>query len=95
MFPNALASTWLYITEDEDDAERMLSEVLASAINRPVDELRQRLPIGSAQYCAEKLAAYQPAGVQRIYLWPIANEIEQIRIFMDQVMPLIEQKIKS
>jgi len=94
-FPNALASTWLYITEEEHDAERMLSEVLAPAINRPVDELRQRLPIGSAQSCAEKLAAYEPAGVQRIYLWPIANEIEQIQIFMDQVMPLIEQRIKS
>jgi alkanesulfonate monooxygenase SsuD/methylene tetrahydromethanopterin reductase-like flavin-dependent oxidoreductase (luciferase family) len=94
-FPNALASTWLYITEDEQEAEQMLRQVLAPTVNRPVDELRQRLPIGSAQYCAEKLAAYQPAGVQRIYLWPIANEIEQIRIFMDQVMPRIEQKNKS
>jgi alkanesulfonate monooxygenase SsuD/methylene tetrahydromethanopterin reductase-like flavin-dependent oxidoreductase (luciferase family) len=89
-FPNAIATMWLYITEDEVVTERMLSEVLAPAINRPVAELRERLPIGSAQSCAEKLAAYQQVGVQRIYLWPLADELEQIKIFMKQVVPLME-----
>ena len=93
-FPNALATMWLYITEDETEAERMLNEVLSPAINRPVAELRQRLPIGSAETCAEKLAAYQKVGVQRVYLWPLANELEQIRIFQEQVMPSIEGRVK-
>ena len=88
-FPNAIATMWFYITEDENEAERMLNEVLAPAINRPVPELRERLPIGSALACAEKLAAYQKVGVQRIYLWPLADELEQIKIFMKQVVPLI------
>jgi alkanesulfonate monooxygenase SsuD/methylene tetrahydromethanopterin reductase-like flavin-dependent oxidoreductase (luciferase family) len=88
-FPNAMATMWLYITEDEVIAERMLHEVLAPAINRPAAELRERLPIGSAQKCAEKLAAYQQVGVQRVYLWPLADELEQIKIFMTQVVPLI------
>jgi probable F420-dependent oxidoreductase len=94
-FPNAIASMWLYVTEDQKEAERMLSEVLAPALNRPIDELRQRLPIGPAQRCAEKLAAYQQVGVQRIYLWPLANEVEQIKIFMDQVAPSIQPEIKT
>jgi len=94
-FPNALATMWLYITDQEKDAERMLNEVLAPALNRPIAELRQRLPIGSAQECAEKLAAYHNAGVQRVYLWPIADELEQIKIFMGQVVPLIDGKIKT
>jgi len=94
-FPNALASMWLYVTENDHEAERMLDEVLAPALNRPVDELRQRLPIGPAQKCAEKLAPYQGVGVQRIYLWPLANEADQIKIFMEQVVPLIDQSIKS
>jgi len=94
-FPNALATMWLYITEDEREAERMLSEVLAPAINRPVPELRERLPIGSAETCGEKLAAYQKVGVQRVYLWPLANELDQIRIFMEQVVPLIDGKNKT
>ena len=94
-FPNALATMWLYITEQEKDAERMLNEVLAPALNRPIAELRQRLPIGSAQECAEKIAAYHNAGVQRVYLWPIADELEQIKIFMGQVAPLIDGMIKT
>jgi len=94
-FPNAVATMWLYITEDEEVAERVLNEVLAPALNRPVEELRERLPIGSAQSCAEKLAAYQKVGVQRVYLWPLAEELNQIKIFMSQVVPLIEGKIKT
>ena len=88
-FPNAIATMWFYITEEEREAERMLHEFLAPAINRPVQELRERLPIGSALACAEKLAAYQTVGVQRVYLWPLADELEQIQIFMKQVVPLI------
>ena len=91
-FPNAIASTWLYITERKSDSERLLEKVLAPALNRPVQELRERLPIGSAHDCAEKLAAYQKVGVQRVYLWPLADELEQIQIFMEQVVPLIRQK---
>ncbi len=94
-FPNAIATMWMYITENERDAERMLNEVLAPALNRPVTELRERLPIGSALNCAEKLAAYQNVGVQRIYLWPLADELEQIKIFMEQVVPLINQMVKT
>lgn len=94
-FPNAIATMWLYITEEERDAERMLNEVLAPALNRPVAELRQRLPIGPARQCAEKLAAYHKAGAMRVYLWPIADELEQIKIFMGQVAPLIDAKIKT
>src|SRR6185503_16057176 len=94
-FPNAIATMWLYITENEGESKRMLNEVLAPALNRPVAELRERLPIGSAEDCAEKFAAYQNVGVQRIYLWPLANELEQIKIFMRQVLPLINGKIKT
>ena len=94
-FPNAIASMWLFITERESDSERVLNEVLAPALNRPVAELRERLPIGSAEDCAEKLAAYQNVGVQRIYLWPLADELEQIKIFMSQVVPLIDGKVKT
>jgi alkanesulfonate monooxygenase SsuD/methylene tetrahydromethanopterin reductase-like flavin-dependent oxidoreductase (luciferase family) len=94
-FPNAIATMWLYITEDERVCERILNEVLAPTLNRPVAELRDRLPIGSALHCAEKLAAYQNVGVQRVYLWPLADELEQIKIFMSQVVPLIDGKIKT
>jgi len=66
-----------------------------SMLARVGEELGQRLPIGSAQECAEKLAVYHNTGVQRVYLWPIADELEQIKIFMGQVVPLIDGKIKT
>jgi alkanesulfonate monooxygenase SsuD/methylene tetrahydromethanopterin reductase-like flavin-dependent oxidoreductase (luciferase family) len=94
-FPNAMASMWLYITEGERDSERMLNEVMAPMLNRPIEELRERLPIGSAESCAEKLAAYHEVGVQRIYLWPLGDELEQAKIFMRQVVPLINEKINT
>ena len=94
-FPNAIASMWLYITEEESESERMLHEVLATTLNRPVAELRERLPIGSAKNCAEKLAGYHEVGVQRIYLWPLADELEQIKLFMRHVVPLIQTKINA
>ena len=37
------------------EAERMLTGVLAPMLNRPVDELKQKLPIGPAEECAAKL----------------------------------------
>ena len=89
-FPNAIASMWLYITENDRETERVLTDVLGPALNRPVAELQERLPIGSAQACAEKLAAYQDVGVQRIYLWPVAGDLEQIQKFMNQVAPLVD-----
>ena len=47
-------------------------------LKRPTDELRQRLLVGPAQECAEKLAAYQSAGAHRIMLWPVSDEIHQL-----------------
>jgi probable F420-dependent oxidoreductase len=94
-FPNAIATMWMYITEEESEAERVLNGVLAPVLNRPVAELRERLPIGSALNCAEKLAAYQKVGVQRVYLWPLADELEQIKIFREQVVPLVERNVRA
>lgn len=90
-FPNALATVWLFITEDRREAERVVEKYLAPALNRPVEELRNRLPIGSALDCARKLAAYERVGVQRIYLWPLGDEIQQLKIFVHQVAPLLAE----
>ena len=94
-FPNSIATMWLYISEEEIESERMLNDVLAPALNRPIPELRERLPIGSALHCARKLAAYQRLGVQRIYLWPLADELQQIKIFMRQVVPLMDELVQT
>ncbi|MDP6798781.1 MAG: LLM class flavin-dependent oxidoreductase [SAR202 cluster bacterium] len=88
-FPNAIASMFYYVTEDRDEARRTLTEVVGTAINRPIEELAERLPIGPAQECAEKLAAYEAAGAQRIYMWPVADELNQLETFWNRVVPLV------
>jgi alkanesulfonate monooxygenase SsuD/methylene tetrahydromethanopterin reductase-like flavin-dependent oxidoreductase (luciferase family) len=89
-FPNAIATTWLYVTEDRNSAERMLTDVLAPMLNRPVDALRSlSLPIGPAEVCAERLAAFASAGAQRLFLWPLRDELRQLELFRERVAPLI------
>jgi alkanesulfonate monooxygenase SsuD/methylene tetrahydromethanopterin reductase-like flavin-dependent oxidoreductase (luciferase family) len=89
-FPNALATMFMYITKDNAETERVLTETLGTLLNRPLEQLRERLLLGSPEVCAEKLAAYEIAGVQRVFIWPIKDEIEQLRIFKQKVMPLVD-----
>jgi len=89
-FPNALVTMFMYITEDQTEAERVLSEIFAAMLKRPVDQLRERLLVGSPEACAEKLAAYHAAGVQRVFLWPLAAELDQLTIFQKKVAPLFD-----
>ena len=88
--PNGLATAWLCVTEDAAGAERVLADVLAPLVGRPVEELRSRsLPIGPAEVCAERMRAFADAGVQRIFLWPLRDEARQLELFMERVAPLV------
>ena len=85
-FPSALATTWLHVTEDTGQAERMISDVLAPMLHRPAEELRSApLLIGSAEVCAERLAAYVDAGARRIFVWPLGDEVRQLELFRERV----------
>ena len=87
-FPNAIATMFFYVTEDRATAERIIKDVLSPTLKRPEGELGQRLLIGSAQDCAEKLAAYGAAGAQRVFLWPVDDELRQLTMFQERVAPL-------
>jgi alkanesulfonate monooxygenase SsuD/methylene tetrahydromethanopterin reductase-like flavin-dependent oxidoreductase (luciferase family) len=89
-FPNALATMFMYITDDNARADRVLSETLAPMLNRPLEQLRERLLIGAPELCAEKLAAYKAAGVQRLFIWPVRDELDQLTVFQKKVAPLVD-----
>jgi alkanesulfonate monooxygenase SsuD/methylene tetrahydromethanopterin reductase-like flavin-dependent oxidoreductase (luciferase family) len=85
-FPAAIATTWLYVTEDRDEAERMLTDVLAPMLRRPADELRSApLLVGPAALCAERLAAWVDAGARRVFVWPLGDELAQLERFREHV----------
>jgi probable F420-dependent oxidoreductase len=90
-FPNALVSNFMYVAEDKASAERVLSETLLPLLNRPIEQLEERLLVGSPQACAEKLAAYKAAGVQRVFIWPVADELDQLDVFQSKVAPLVDR----
>ena len=79
---------FFYVTEDRVTAERIIRDVLSPMLNRPEEELRRRLLVGPAQECAEKLAAYRAAGAQRLFLWPVEDELHQLTMFWERVAPL-------
>lgn len=88
-FPNALATMWFHITEDEVEADRIMRERVLPTINRPEEVLRARLPIGPAAHFAEKLSEFALAGVQRVFVWPVADEARQLELFWDTVRPAV------
>ena len=84
-FPNAIATMFFFVTEERATLERIIREVLSPTLKRPEEELRQRLLVGPAEECVEKLAAYQAAGAQRIFLWPVEDELRQLEVFRERV----------
>jgi alkanesulfonate monooxygenase SsuD/methylene tetrahydromethanopterin reductase-like flavin-dependent oxidoreductase (luciferase family) len=89
-FPNGVATMWLYVADSRREAERMLAELLSPLLNRPVDALRDlALPIGSGEACAERIAEYASAGAERIFVWPLADELRQLELFRERVVPLV------
>jgi alkanesulfonate monooxygenase SsuD/methylene tetrahydromethanopterin reductase-like flavin-dependent oxidoreductase (luciferase family) len=88
-FPNALATMWFYVTDDRHEADRVMRERIVPTIHRPEEVLRERLPVGPAEAFAEKLSGFAAAGVQRVFIWPVANEINQLERFSERVLPLL------
>ena len=80
---------WFYITEDRAEADRVMQERVVPAIHRPENVLRERLPIGPADLFAQKLSAFARAGVQRVFIWPVADEERQLALFCDKVRPAV------
>ncbi len=81
-FPDAMATMWLFVTDDRQEAEQVLTEVLAPTLHRDPAEL-VHLPIGSAQHCSEALAAYAAAGAREVLLWPIRDALHQLERGME------------
>ncbi len=88
--PNGIATMWTYVTDDQTEADRVLADILAPMLSRPVDPLRAQLMVGTPEHCANIVNAYAAHGAQRIFLWPIRDEAQQLEIVRERVWPLVE-----
>src|SRR6476661_7245412 len=92
--PDQFRDRWHRVQELFEEAGRdpagfangVLEERLAPVIHRPSEQLLARLAFGPAEAVLEKLAAFRDAGVQRMFMWPVADDIEQLQRFGDEVM---------
>jgi alkanesulfonate monooxygenase SsuD/methylene tetrahydromethanopterin reductase-like flavin-dependent oxidoreductase (luciferase family) len=89
-FPNALATMFFRVEDDPARARRVLEEWVAPTLGRASEELGERLLVASAESCAERLTRYAEAGVQRLFLWPVGDPIEQLELFGERVAPLLD-----
>ena len=89
-FPNALATMWTWVTEDPRQADRVLREVLGPLLRRDPDALRDQLCVGPAEQCAQLLSRYAQAGCERVYLWPLGDEPQQIELVATAVLPAVQ-----
>jgi alkanesulfonate monooxygenase SsuD/methylene tetrahydromethanopterin reductase-like flavin-dependent oxidoreductase (luciferase family) len=88
-FPNALATMMFRVEDDAEAARRALEWMVAPSLGRDPGELGDRLLVGPAEACAERLSAYAEAGVDRVFLWPVGEPIEQLERFGELVLPLL------
>jgi probable F420-dependent oxidoreductase len=88
-FPTAVATMFLYVTDDRGAAERVVGGILSPMLNRPEAVLQERLAVGPAEVCAAKLRAYRAAGAGRVLLWPVDDELRQLELFRERVIPLV------
>lgn len=87
-FPIALATMWTYVTPNPAKAASML-DMLATMLNREPGAVGQQVLVGPPEDCAAKLRAYAAIGVERVFIWPLANPNAQLETFMRDVAPRV------
>ena len=87
-FPSTLATTWLHVTDDPAK-ERAVVASLSRMLRRSEEEVATRLPIGSPGRCVDLLGRYQAAGLGRVLLWPVGDELRQIERVASEVIPQV------
>ncbi len=85
-FPNGLATMWCYVTDDKLQADNALHNILLPMLKRSESDIRGRVLVGEPGMCIDILRAYAAAGAQRVLIWPLADELNQLRVFWDRVV---------
>jgi alkanesulfonate monooxygenase SsuD/methylene tetrahydromethanopterin reductase-like flavin-dependent oxidoreductase (luciferase family) len=86
-FPVALATTYLFMTEDPMAMQSAL-ELVVSPTSAP-SELRDRLLIGTPEECVSRVRQLEAAGIGEVFVWPLRDELLQLRLFAQEVIPRV------
>jgi alkanesulfonate monooxygenase SsuD/methylene tetrahydromethanopterin reductase-like flavin-dependent oxidoreductase (luciferase family) len=84
--PVALATNWTYLTDSKVEAGARLAS-LAAMLGRDPEQLADRVLIGDADTCVERLRRYAVAGVDTAFIWPLGEPVAQLERFAAEVAP--------
>lgn len=84
----AVATMWAFVTDDDRERAARLSR-LAELLSRPEAELADRVLIGPPEACADLLRRYDDAGVDLLFVWPLADPEGQLERVMREVVPRV------
>jgi alkanesulfonate monooxygenase SsuD/methylene tetrahydromethanopterin reductase-like flavin-dependent oxidoreductase (luciferase family) len=82
-FPLALATMYLYISEDLAELRSVWDLVRSPAATSA--DLRDRLLIGTADECVGRLRRLEEVGISEVFVWPLRDEVAQLGLFVEQV----------
>lgn len=85
-FLTTMATMWMYVTDDPAE-ERAVTEQLSRMLRRPIEDVAGRLPVGSPAACLDLLGGYQRAGLDRVLLWPLKDEVHQLERVAAEIIP--------
>jgi alkanesulfonate monooxygenase SsuD/methylene tetrahydromethanopterin reductase-like flavin-dependent oxidoreductase (luciferase family) len=84
---NAVVTMFTYLSKNREKARQVAKSTLAPVLGRPMEELERLLPFGTPEQCIQKIRRLAEVGVRRVHIWPIQDELKQMEIFSDHVMP--------
>lgn len=88
---HAVVTLWTFVTERPRLAEDTLTQILAPALGRDPESLRPLVCIGSVDECAARVAAFAEQGVRRLHFWPVTDEVRQVALLADRVLPAADR----
>jgi alkanesulfonate monooxygenase SsuD/methylene tetrahydromethanopterin reductase-like flavin-dependent oxidoreductase (luciferase family) len=67
--------------------DRELHERLSQMLRRPIEDLVGRLPVGTPVACLDLMGRFRDAGMQRILVWPMRDDAEQLERVAAEIIP--------
>jgi alkanesulfonate monooxygenase SsuD/methylene tetrahydromethanopterin reductase-like flavin-dependent oxidoreductase (luciferase family) len=83
-FPLALATMYLYVSDDRAELRSALDLVRSPAATSA--DLRDRLLIGTPDECVERLRRLEAVGISEVFVWPLRDEVAQLEFFAEEVV---------
>ena len=88
-FPTGVATMFTAIGLGERATRSLLRDTLEPLLGRSEEELRERLLVGPMDDCLAKLAAFQAAGLDWVFLVPVGDPVAQIKIVRNSMIPAL------